>query len=237
MFGEHSLEVYRGEDAAVNDQRTKTIALIVAGVIVALLLGIGGGWLIWGSEVSVLEDRVAELENTDDTTILEESGETEEPETDAEKPIVEEPAVTEAEEAAGANNGTQAVVTERQPGLIVAIIGAPGAYTMRIDYVLWLTGPEANAAATAHGDESPPPNDYYVVNDNPKIREFPIKPGIPVTVVTNADGTSDAEGHTITLDEWVAALSGPSAHAFKATIYWTTITDGTVTAIEAQYVP
>lgn len=221
----------------MNDQRTKMIALIVTGVIVALLLGIGGGWLIWGSEVSDLEDRVAELENTEDAAATEESAKAEDAGADAEEPVIEEPAVTEAEEAATADSGTPAVVTERQPGLIVEITGTPSAYTMRIDYVLWLEGQAAIDAAAAHGDESPPPNDYYVVNDNPKIRSFPIQSGIPVTVVTNADGTSDSEGHTITLDQWVAALSGPSAHAFKATIYWITITDGTVTAIEAQYVP
>lgn len=218
----------------MDGQRTKMITLIAAGATVALLLGVGGGWLIWGSRVSDLKDRVAELE---DAEYSEERAETEETDTEAEEPAIEEPAVTETEEAAVADSGTPAVVTERQPGLIVEITGAPGAYTMRIDYVLWLTGPEASAAAAAHGDESPPPNDYYVVNDNPKIREFPIRSGIPVTVVTNDDGTSDSDGHTITLDQWVAALSGPNAHAFKSTIYWVTITDGTVTAIEAQYVP
>lgn len=217
------------------DGRTKSIALIAAGVALALLLGIGGGWLIWGSEPGETEDQVAETGAASDAG-AEDAVETDDAASEAEEPVIEEPAVTEAEEAAAADNAP-AVVTERQPGLIVEILGASGGYTMRIDYVLWLTGPEANAAATAHGDESPPPNDYYVVNDNPKIREFPIKNGIPVTVVTNADGTSDSEGHTISLDEWVAALSGPNAGAFRATIYWITITDGTITAIEAQYVP
>lgn len=220
-----------------DSQKTKMIVLIAAGVALALLVGVGGGWLIWGSEVSDLEDRVAQLEDGDDAG---EAGDSE-GETDSESgldepPVIEEPAATQAEEAAAADSAP-AAVTERQPGLIVEIVGSPSAYTMRIDYVLWLTGAEANAAATAHGDESPPPNDYYVVNDNPRIREFPIQPGIPVTVVTNDDGTSDADGHTITLAQWVSALSGPNAGAFKSTIYWITITNGTVTAIEAQYVP
>lgn len=222
----------------MDNQRTKMIVLVVGGVLLALLLGIGGGWLIWGTEVSDLEERVAELEAADGTETSEAAADVEDAQAESEEPpTVEEPAATEAEEAAVAQGTAPAVVTERQPGLIVAIVGSPGAYTMRIDYVLFLSGAEAIAAATAHGDESPPPNDYYVVNDNPKIREFPIRSGIPVTVVTNADGTSDAEGHTITLDEWVAALSGPNGGAFRATIYWITITDGTVTAIEAQYVP
>ena len=222
----------------MNDQRTKMIVLIVAGVVLALLLGVGGGWLIRGSEVSDLEDRLTALEDAGGTEDAEDSADADEADGESEEPpVIEEPAVTEAEEEVVADGGTPAVVTERQPGLIVEITGSPAAYTMRIDYVLWLTGAEANAAATAHGDESPPPNDYYVVNDNPKIREFPIQTGIPVTVVTNDDGTSDSEGHTLTLAQWVAALSGPNANAFKASIYWITITNGTVTAIEAQYVP
>jgi len=158
----------------------------------------------------------------------------------AEEVVAETPPDTDA--AAGAEtppagDSTPASTTERQPGMVVAVTGSPGAYVLRIDYVLFLTGPEANAAATAHGDESPPPNDYYVVNDNPKIREFPIQTGIPVSVVSNDDGTSDADGHTITLAQWVAALGGPAADVYKASIYWITITDGTITAIEAQYVP
>lgn len=219
-------------------QRTKSIALIAGGVVIALLAGFAGGLLIRGAEVRDLEDQVTKLsepgdadgEATQADDIQEAATEPE----SAEQPVTSEAAV-EAPAASSATAPT--AVTERQPGLIVEITGSPGAYVMRIDYVQWLTGPEANAAATAHGDESPPPNDYYVVNDNPKIREFPIQDGIPVTVVTNNDGTSDSEGHTITLAQWVAALSGPNAGAFKATIYWVTITDGTVTAIEAQYVP
>jgi len=221
----------------MDDQRTKMTILIVTGVVAALLLGIGGGWLIWGSQVRDLEDRVAELESAEEAASSTEPIQSQDAADSEEEPVINEPAATEAEQAAVSDSGTPTAVTERQPGLIVEVTGAPGAYTMRIDYVLWLTGPEAAAAAAAHGDESPPPNDYYVVNDNPRIREFPIRNGIPVTVVTNDDGTSDSEGHTITLDQWVAALSGPNAHAFKATIYWVTITDGTVTAIEAQYVP
>jgi hypothetical protein len=221
-----------------DSQRTKMIALIAGGVVLALLAGAAAGWFARSPKVGELEDRVAELEQARDE---ESSTEITDEETAAETDEIAatDEAAAETEGATAGDSGTAPVASsvERQPGLIVDITGSPGAYVMRIDYVLWLTGQEAIDAAAAHGDESPPPNDYYVVNDNPKIREFPIQSGIPVTVVTNDDGTSDSEGHTITLAQWVAALSGPNADAFKATIYWITITDGTVTAIEAQYVP
>lgn len=223
-------------------QRTKAVVFVALGVIGALVAGAVAGWFARGVEVSDLEeelamtrDRLAEsetripAEGTTSDVIDEVAGE-----------IVETPPGAEAAASAEgpATGGSAPTPTsERQPGMVVAVTGPPDAYVLTIDYVLFLSGPEANAAATAHGDESPPPNDYYVVNDNPKLREFPIQPGVPVTVVSNDDGTSDAEGHTITLAQWVAALSGPAADVYKASIYWVTITDGTITAIEAQYVP
>lgn len=220
-----------------DSRHAKAIVFIALGVIAALVVGAVIGWFARGLEVSDLEeelamteDRLAEAEALIPTESEEAAAE------EAAETLPGADAVTGAEASAGSGS-TPASTTERQPGLVVAVTGSPGAYVLRIDYVLFLTGAEAIAAATAHGDESPPPNDYYVVNDNPLLREFPIRSGIPVTVVTNDDGTSDSDGHTITLDQWVAALSGPAAGAYRASIYWVTITDGTITAIEAQYVP
>lgn len=226
-----------------DSQRTKAVIFIVLGVIAALAVGSVVGWFARELEVDDLEEELAmtrdRLSEAEAATGTDGAGE------DAAGEVTDEAAETlpDADAAAGAQTpaaggGTStASSTERQPGMVVAVTGSPGAYVLRIDYVLFLTGAEAIAAATAHGDESPPPNDYYVVNDNPLLRDFPIRSGIPVTVVTNDDGTSDSDGHTITLDQWVAALSGPAANAYRASIYWITITDGTITAIEAQYVP
>ena len=214
-----------------DSQRTKTVIFIVLGAVAALAVGSVVGWFMRGLEVGNLEE---ELAMTRDRLA---EAETEIGTEDGDGDAAETPPGTEAADAPTGSSSTPATTTERQPGMVVAVTGSPGAYVLRIDYVLFLTGAEAIAAATAHGDESPPPNDYYIVNDNPLLRDFPIQSGIPVTVVTNDDGTSDSEGHAITLDQWVAALSGPPANAYRASIYWVTITDGTITAIEAQYVP
>jgi hypothetical protein len=225
----------------VDDRRVKTITFIAAGVVVALLAGAAAGWFARGPKIDELETRIADLENrlaeaeseaptgAIDATASIEPGDTTEAEAG-------EPASANPEQPAG-DPETATGPTERQPGVVVGVTNSGGASILRIDYVQFLTGGEAADAAAAHGDESPPPNDYYVVNDNPKIREFPIQPGIPVTVVTNNDGTSDAAGHTIPLSQWIAALSGPHALAFKGSLYWVTITNGTVTNIEAQYAP
>lgn len=110
---------------------------------------------------------------------------------------------------------------------------------MVADYAQFLTGKPAADAATAHGDESPPPNDYYIVNDNKKLRTLPIKPGISVKLVSKADGTTDAEGYLLTLDKWAANFAAPTPtnSGIISAGYWITIKDGIVVAVEEQYVP
>ena len=107
------------------------------------------------------------------------------------------------------------------------------------DYALMLTGTAAAKAATAHGDESPPPNDYYIVNDNKLLRKLPVTPGITVTVTTNDDGTSDPTGHIVTFAKWAAAYAAPddTNASLRDAPYWVTINNGVVTKIAQQYLP
>ena len=107
------------------------------------------------------------------------------------------------------------------------------------DYALMLTGTAAAKAATAHGDESPPPNDYYIVNDNPLLRKRPVKSGITVTVTSNEDGTSDPPGHISTFAKWAAAYAAPDSAnaALREAPYWLTLKNGVVTKIVEQYLP
>lgn len=110
---------------------------------------------------------------------------------------------------------------------------------LSVDFVLFLTGWEAADAATAHGDESPPPNDYYIVNDTTTVREFPVQAGIEVHVVVNPDGTTNADGYNLPLLDWISAITGPDAALYLANAYWLTFTgaSNTICAIEAQWVP
>ncbi len=112
-------------------------------------------------------------------------------------------------------------------------------YTVVADYAQFLTGAEAAASAAAHGDESPPPNDYYIANDNKKLRTLPVKSGIKVTLTALDDGTSDPEGYKVSLEKWAGYYAAPTADTGSITNgpYWLTITDGVVTAIAEQYTP
>ncbi len=108
---------------------------------------------------------------------------------------------------------------------------------LSVDYAELLSGDEAAAAATAHGSESPPPNDYYIVNDNPKLRSIPADPNMTVKAITEADGMVSG-GYSIGFGQWFDVLIGMSADDFvKDRPYWITIKNGTITAIEEQYLP
>lgn len=127
--------------------------------------------------------------------------------------------------------------SERVPAIVESVRTEAGATILTVDYIQFLTGDEAAAAAAERGDESPPPNDYYIVNDNARLREFTVQDGISVVTVVRDDGTSDPGGHTLTLEAWVAQLTGPAGGAFRSSFYWLTVSGDTITTIEQQYLP
>lgn len=115
--------------------------------------------------------------------------------------------------------------------------GKPG--TIVLDYAEYLTGKKAADAAKARGDESPPPNDYYIVNDNTKLRTFKISPDAKVRLVSNPDGTSDPAGYEATVEQWAGHFAAPSDEnaAIRAAGYWVVLKGDTVVAVREQFVP
>jgi hypothetical protein len=59
-------------------------------------------------------------------------------------------------------------------GFIHSWTAKAGTFSLRFDRAVLLTGKAADAASAAHGGESPAPNDYYIQNDNPRLREVVI---------------------------------------------------------------
>jgi len=211
------------------DPVTKTTLWVVVAVVLALAVGALAGWFARSGEVQDLEDRIAASEEESAT---DEPAAPAEPETAPVEPPAEEEPAEEDEEPVDVP-----VAAERVPAIITAVDTSGSTVRLEVDYIQFLTGDEAADAATAHGDESPPPNDYYIVNDNPALREFPVQEGISVVTVVNDDGTSDPAGHTLTLDEWVDRITGPNADAFRSSFYWITVSEATITTIEQQYLP
>jgi len=112
------------------------------------------------------------------------------------------------------------------------------AYRITVDYAQMLTGEEAVEAATAAGAESPPPNDYFIANDNPMLRTFEVDSETRVKLSTRADGV-EPEGYFVTLEEWRQMFVGttPNMGMVRDIPYWITLDGETVTAIEEQFLP
>lgn len=113
------------------------------------------------------------------------------------------------------------------------------AQTMRFDLAYFLTGEEANDAAAEHGDEVPVPNDYYIVNDNPKLRELKISPNVTVRLTTKPGDSAVSGGYSSSLADLAGYLETDSEEtiAIRVDGYWLTLVNGVVTGIEEQYQP
>jgi hypothetical protein len=128
--------------------------------------------------------------------------------------------------------------TSKQYTLIKKVYLKGGTWYITADYIQFLTGSAAAAAATAHGDESPPPNDFYIVNDNKLLREVPVAATANVKIMggEGGDPANPSNQSIATFHDWF--VSGDSAKNWvKDGVYVLTLASGKVTAIDQQFVP
>ncbi len=85
---------------------------------------------------------------------------------------------------------TPAPVTEKRIGFITDAYTHEGVNYIKIDYVIFLTGDEAIQKAVEEGnaekDENGEwyvPNDYYISNDNAKLRTFPLADNCVIKII------------------------------------------------------
>ena len=69
--------------------------------------------------------------------------------------------------------------------------GDGGQQVIRYDLAYYYTGDEANRVAASRGDETPVPNDTYIVNDNPKLRDVPLAESFTVRYIPEGSGLTD----------------------------------------------
>jgi hypothetical protein len=135
---------------------------------------------------------------------------------------------------ATATTGQQAEPTQLADGrhpVIVKQVNA-GGRTVTFDLIQWFEGDAAAKAATEDGQESPPPNDYYTRNVNPRLRTLPVTSGARITLTRLTAGQSggNAAG-PVPADLATVAASGVGH------IFWATVRGGQIQALEEQYVP
>jgi hypothetical protein len=106
------------------------------------------------------------------------------------------------------------------------------------DLGYFLTDDQANEAAAEAGLETPVPNGYYIVNDNPKLRTVPISPDATVRYIPS-DPCCDLQPWD--LQAWIDAVNGEvqtdMMGEMSTTWWWITVRAGQVVAIEQQYLP
>jgi hypothetical protein len=108
------------------------------------------------------------------------------------------------------------------------------AEVLEFDLACWFTGDAAILAAAEDGEESPPPNDYYIRNVNPDLREVPVAADAEVMWLPNLGGPDLAD---ITYADWIAARYTPGTEGEYKPGVWLTIADGEIVEIQEQYVP
>lgn len=211
-------------------------ALPVVIGLVALLIGAGIGWFARSGEIAELTGQLAEARSAAEEPSEEPPGEpTIDPatsDTPAEKPVVD-PAAGES-----AVTDPPATASGREFCYVREVVNETGTTMITVDYAQFLTGADAAAAATARGDESPPPNDYYIVNENPLLRTFPVRAGITVTL-HHGNPSGNMEPYTVVLGQWQDFFVGmsPGMEVVRDIPYWITLKNGEVTAIEELYLP
>jgi hypothetical protein len=105
-----------------------------------------------------------------------------------------------------------------------------GDESLAFDLACWFTGDGAILAAAEDGEESPPPNDYYVRNANPETRSVPVASDIEVVFYPDGDPANE---DTVSYEEWVALVA---QRGYELGV-WLEVEEGVITEIREQWVP
>ena len=139
---------------------------------------------------------------------------------------------------------------DRQFAYVTAVEKADdGTWILTADYAQWLTGEEANDAARNAGEITEGetvPNDYYIVNENPRLRELNLDPDSPVALNACFIDGECVTVVEISVEQWLAVLDGEIPTELGAGFqwygngflpYWLIFEGETIVGIEEQYLP
>jgi hypothetical protein len=154
---------------------------------------------------------------------------------------------SDEESSPGGTSGTSGTTTNAQPsgeqfGYIRSVSTAAPAATLAFDEAEFLTGDEAQRAAEEDGavpPGEPVPNDYYVRNPDKTTQTLPIATDAKITA---RRCSLCRKGQAGNLEDFLASFmkTGQTyADPYRGaeSQYWLTIEDGTVVAVDEQYVP
>jgi hypothetical protein len=104
--------------------------------------------------------------------------------------------------------------------------------SVKFDLIQFLTGDEAIAVWRKDHPDGPDvsPNGYYIVNDNPQLRQLPVADNVAVTVL---DWNANFQPLVVAFADLPAELAARGTYEHLGL----TVDDGAVTAIEEQFIP
>jgi hypothetical protein len=110
----------------------------------------------------------------------------------------------------------------------------PDQRTITFDLIQFYWGDDATREAAKDHQESPPPNDYYIRNVNPRLRTLPVRSDAPITTNTLTAGHTGSATKDIRLPLWRLAVVLPPTDSPP---FWITVHHGQVVKIAEQYIP
>ena len=128
--------------------------------------------------------------------------------------------------AAPAGNDPAVLENGRHPVYLKTV--DPGRRTITFDLIQLFLGDAATRAAAEDGKESPPPNDYYIRNVNPKLRTLPVGADASITANQIAGSNQDVPVSLAKL----ATLTHE-----HSPVFWITVRHDQVLKIGEQWVP
>ena len=144
------------------------------------------------------------------------------------KPTTAQPASRPAAPSATTNPGTDF-------GFIRSWTTKTGTIYLRFDRAVLLTGKAADDASAAHGGESPVPNDYYIQNDNPRLREVAV--GDQVTVIGSQLLTGSPGPNPSSLKALLTYVHNGGPQVAATPFHLTYNANGLVVRVQEQYIP
>jgi hypothetical protein len=144
------------------------------------------------------------------------------------KPTTAQPAARPAAGSATTSSGTDF-------GFIRSWTAKTGTFYLRFDRAVLLTGKAADDASAAHGGESPVPNDYYIQNDNPRLREVAVADQARVIGSQQLTGSPGPNPSSLKALLTFVHNGGPQAAATPFHLKYDA--NGLVVRVQEQYVP
>ena len=148
-------------------------------------------------------------------------------------PATKAPA-TKAPVPAGGTTKRQPVVlvNGRHPVIIKTV--DPDQRRITFDLIQLYFGEEAAREAAKDHQESPPPNDHYIRNVNPRLRTLPVWADATITCNTLTSGYTGSATKVVPVPLYRLAIVLPRGGAGP---FWITVRHGQVVKIAEQYVP